>query len=85
VRSSSTRNSSLVARAGISGSSPLVGSLAFSQVVGETFDGRLRPPMLVYEVESNNYLVSTRFEAFLAPHTGVFPYATGDGIYTPRW
>ncbi len=58
-------------------------SSRFSRSLG-AYDNNTRAP-LADEVESIDYLVSTRFEAFLAPHTGVLPCATGDGIYTPRW
>ena len=40
---------------------------------------------LADEVEDIDYLVSTRFEAFLASDTGVLARATGGGIYAPRW
>src|SRR4051794_31776452 len=40
---------------------------------------------LVDEVEGANHLISTHFEAFLAPHTGVLARAAADGIDATRW
>ena len=36
---------------------------------------------LVDQAEGDDALVSTRFEAYLAPHTRVLARAAGDGIY----
>ncbi len=70
-------------RRGRTGATIMPRSSRFIRLLGAYADNNTTT--LADEVESIDYLVSTRFEAFLAPHTGVLPRAAGNGIYASRW
>ncbi len=70
-------------RRGRTGATIMPWSSRFIRLLGAYADNNTTT--LADEVESIDYLVSTRFEAFLAPHTGVLLRAAGNGIYASRW